>query len=136
MQFILAKHLGLNEEDVRVIARDVGGSFGIKIHTYGDEIATAAAAKLLKRPVKFLADRNESFLTDIHARDHIVTARMGVTKAGKIVGLDFDDLTGIGPYSMYPRTSAIEACRWASDCDGCGGWADRRGGGGDWVGSG
>jgi len=109
MQFILAKHLGLNEEDVRVIARDVGGSFGIKIHTYGDEIATAAAAKLLKRPVKFLADRNESFLTDIHARDHIVTARMGVTKAGKIVGLDFDDLTGIGPYSMYPRTSAIEA---------------------------
>lgn len=109
MQFILANHLGLAEEDVRVVAHDVGGSFGIKIHTYGDEIATAAAAKLLGRPVKFVADRNESFLSDIHARDHIVKARIGVKADGAIAGLAFDDLTGIGPYSMYPRTSAIEA---------------------------
>lgn len=109
MQFILAKHLDLPEEDVRVVAEDVGGSFGIKIHTYGDEIATAVAAKLLKRPVKFVADRNESFVSDIHARDHIVRGRMAVTRSGKIAALDFDDITGIGPYSMYPRTSAIEA---------------------------
>ena len=109
MQFIFAKHLGLPEENVRVVAEDVGGSFGIKIHTYGDEIATAAAAKLLKRPVKFVADRNESFVTDIHARDHIVRGRMALTPEGKIAALDFDDITGIGPYSMYPRTSAIEA---------------------------
>ena len=109
MQFILAKHLRLNEEDVRVIAQDVGGSFGIKIHTYGDEIATAAAAKLLQRPVKFVADRFESFLSDIHARDHLVKGRIGVRRDGAIVGIDFDDITGIGPYSMYPRTSAIEA---------------------------
>ena len=108
MQVIFSKHLGVPEENVRVISNDVGGSFGIKIHTYGDEIATAAAAKLLKRPVKFIADRLESFVTDIHARDHIVKGRMGVTKEGKIVGIDFDDLTGIGPFSMYPRTSAIE----------------------------
>lgn len=109
MQFILAKHLGLNEEDVRVISHDVGGSFGIKIHTYGDDIATAVAAKLLKRPVKFIADRMESFLSDIHARDHVVTGRIGVRADGEIVGIDFHDLTGIGPFSMYPRTSAIEA---------------------------
>ncbi len=109
MQFIFAKHLGLAEENVRVIAEDVGGSFGIKIHTYGDEIATVAVSKLLKRPVKFVADRNESFVTDIHARDHIVQGKMAVTDAGKIAALAFDDITGIGPYSMYPRTSAIEA---------------------------
>lgn len=108
LQFILAKHLNMAEENVRVIARDVGGSFGIKVHTYGDEIATAAAAKLLGRPVKFVADRAESFLTDIHARDHVVKGRIGVKADGTIVGIDFDDLTGIGPYSMYPRTSAIE----------------------------
>ncbi len=108
MQFILAKHLGLPEENVRVLAEDVGGSFGIKIHTYGDEIATAAVAKLLKRPVKFVADRNESFLTDIHARDHVVRGKMAVTAKGKIAALDFDSISGIGPYSMYPRTSAIE----------------------------
>ncbi len=109
MQFIFAKHLGLEEENVRVIAADVGGSFGIKIHTYGDEVATAAAAKLMRRPIKFVADRNESFLTDIHARDHVVQGRIGVTGDGNIVGIDFEDVTGIGPYSMYPRTSAIEA---------------------------
>ena len=108
MQVIFSRHLALPEENIRVISNDVGGSFGIKIHTYGDEIATAAAAKLLRRPVKFIADRFESFVTDIHARDHVVKARMGVSKTGTIVGIDFDDLTGIGPFSMYPRTSAIE----------------------------
>ena len=109
MQYILARHLGRKEEDVRIVADDVGGSFGIKIHTYGDEIATAIAAKLLRRPVKFVADRAESFVSDIHARDHIVRARMAVKSDGEIAALDFDDITGIGPFSMYPRTSAIEA---------------------------
>lgn len=109
MQFIFAKHLGLPEENVRVISQDVGGSFGIKIHTYGDDIATAVAAKLLGRPVKFVADRLESFLSDIHARDHVVDGRIAVTADGKIAALAFEDVTGIGPYSMYPRTSAIEA---------------------------
>ncbi len=108
MQAILAKHLGLLEENVRLIAEDVGGSFGIKIHTYGDDIATAVAAMILERPVKFVADRFESFLSDIHARDHRVDARIGVTADGKILALDIDDLTGIGPFSVYPRTSAIE----------------------------
>lgn len=109
MQFIFSKHFDMPEENVRVISQDVGGSFGIKIHTYGDEIAAAAAARLLGRPVKFVADRYESFMSDIHARDHVVEGRMAVTSNGKIVGIDFDDVTGIGPYSMYPRTSAIEA---------------------------
>ena len=109
MQFILAKHLGLPEENVRVIAKDVGGAFGIKVHTYGDELATAVAAKLLQRPVKFAADRYESFVSDIHARDHVVKGRMAVDKDGRIAALAFDDITGIGPFSMYPRTSAIEA---------------------------
>jgi len=108
MQAILAKHLDLREENVRVVAADVGGSFGIKIHTYGDEIATAIAARLLLRPVKFVADRMESFVTDIHARDHRVQGRIALDSAGNIIALDIDDLTGIGPYSMYPRTSAIE----------------------------
>lgn len=109
MQVVISKHFGLAEENVRLIARDVGGSFGIKIHTYGDEIATAAAAKILKRPVKFVADRLESFVSDIHARDHRVTAKLAVDGEGRMVALEMDDLTGIGPYSVYPRTSAIEA---------------------------
>ena len=106
---IFAKHLGLKEHDVRVVAPDVGGSFGLKIHTYGDEVAAAAMAMLVGRPVKFVADRLESFLTDIHAREHRITARMGVTGDGEITALELDDLAGVGAYSQYPRTSAFEA---------------------------
>jgi carbon-monoxide dehydrogenase large subunit len=108
-QNIFAKHLALEEHQVRVLTKDVGGSFGIKVHIYADEMATAALSKLLKRPVKFVADRLESFVTDIHARDHRVKARIGVKKDGTITAFEIDDLTGIGPYSMYPRTSGIEA---------------------------
>src|SRR6202008_737635 len=109
MQNLFAKHLGLEEHQVRVVTKDVGGSFGIKVHTYADEIATVALSKLLQRPIKFVADRIESFVTDIHARDHRVKARIGVKNDGTITAWEIDDLTGIGPYSVYPRTSGIEA---------------------------
>ncbi|HVH77578.1 MAG TPA: xanthine dehydrogenase family protein molybdopterin-binding subunit [Stellaceae bacterium] len=108
-QGIFAKHLGLAERQVRVVTRDVGGSFGIKVHIYADEMAAAALSKLLRRPVKFAADRLESFQTDIHARDHRVHAKIGVKRDGAITAVEIDDLTGIGPYSVYPRTSGIEA---------------------------
>jgi carbon-monoxide dehydrogenase large subunit len=109
MQNLFAKHLGLEEHQVRVLTKDVGGSFGIKVHTYADEMATVALSKLLKRPIKFVADRLESFVTDIHARDHRIKAKIGVKKDGTITAWEIDDLTGIGPYSVYPRTSGIEA---------------------------
>jgi carbon-monoxide dehydrogenase large subunit len=109
MQNLFAKHLGLEEQQVRVVTKDVGGSFGIKVHTYADEMATVALSKLLRRPVKFVADRLESFVTDIHARDHRVKAKIGVKRDGTITAFEIDDLTGIGPYSVYPRTSGIEA---------------------------
>jgi aerobic carbon-monoxide dehydrogenase large subunit len=108
MQGVFAKHLGLPEGDVRVICTDIGGSYGIKVHVYPDEIATATIAKMLARPVKFIADRLESFSSDIHARDHRIKGRMAVDAEGRITAIDIDDLTGIGPYSVYPRTSAVE----------------------------
>ena len=86
-----------------MVTKDVGGSFGIKVHTYADEMATVALSKLLKRPVKFVADRIESFVTDIHARDHRVKARIGVKTDGTITAWEIDDLTGIG------RTRSIRA---------------------------
>ncbi|UGA48357.1 xanthine dehydrogenase family protein molybdopterin-binding subunit [Bradyrhizobium quebecense] len=109
VQNIAALHLGLREAQVRVVCKDVGGSFGIKVHIYADEMATYALSKLLRRPIKFVADRVESFNTDIHARDHRCRGRIGVKPDGTITAFEIDDLTGIGPYSMYPRTSAIEA---------------------------
>src|SRR5205085_10671397 len=92
MQNLFAKHLGLEEQQVRVVTKDVGGSFGIKVHTYADEMATVALSKLLKRPVKFVADRIESFVTDIHARDHRVKAKIGVKRDGTITAWEIDDL--------------------------------------------
>ena len=109
VQNIAALHLGLEEQQVRVVCKDVGGSFGIKVHIYADEMATYALSKLLRRPIKFVADRVESFNTDIHARDHRCKGKIGVKHDGTIIAFEIDDLTGIGPYSMYPRTSAIEA---------------------------
>ncbi|MGA0991531.1 MAG: xanthine dehydrogenase family protein molybdopterin-binding subunit [Burkholderiaceae bacterium] len=108
MQDIFSRHLDIPESQVRVVCKDVGGSFGIKVHVYADEMATAALSVMLKRPVKFVAVRIESFLTDIHAREHEATVRLGCTKDGDILAFDLDDLTAIGPYSVYPRTSGIE----------------------------
>src|SRR6185437_9626419 len=61
VQNIAALHLGLRDDQVRVLCKDVGGSFGIKVHVYADEMATYALSKLLRRPIKYVADRVESF---------------------------------------------------------------------------
>jgi CO/xanthine dehydrogenase Mo-binding subunit len=108
MQDIFSRHLGIPEANVRVITRDVGGSYGIKVHVYPDEMATAALSVMLRRPVKFVADRLESFLSDIHAREHKAKVRLACTRAGEILAFELYDLTPIGPYSVYPRTSGIE----------------------------
>ena len=108
MQWIIARHFGLAESSVRVIAPDVGGSFGLKIHTYGDEMATIAASIATGCPVKHVADRLDSFQSDVHARGHRVRCRMALSAAGDILGVDVDDRFGVGPYSGYPRGSVNE----------------------------
>jgi aerobic carbon-monoxide dehydrogenase large subunit len=108
MQDILSRHLRLPEGSVRVVVKDVGGSFGLKLHAYPDEIATCILSIMLGRPVKFLADRIESFQTDIHARGHRVRAELAARRDGTILGMRVDDVTGIGPFSVYPRSSAVE----------------------------
>lgn len=118
MQTVLAEHLDIPESRVRVICGDVGGSYGIKVHVYPDEVATAAIAKIMSRPVKFIADRLESFTTDIHARDHQIEAKIAVDAEGKILAFDVDDWTAIGAYSVYPRTSAIEGNQVVNLCGG------------------
>ncbi|WP_417270796.1 xanthine dehydrogenase family protein molybdopterin-binding subunit [Celeribacter sp.] len=107
-QDVYARHFGLPEGKVRVIAPDVGGSFGMKLHVYNEEMATVAASIILGRPVRFVADRLESFVSDIHARDHRVSARMALDADGNILAMDVDDMTQIGAFSTYPRTSAAE----------------------------
>jgi aerobic carbon-monoxide dehydrogenase large subunit len=109
IQRVFAATLGIPDHNVQIVAPDVGGSFGLKIHTYGDEVAATAAAIELGRPVKFIADRFESFVSDIHARENVVKARMAVSQSGEIQAFDLDVLSGAGAYSQYPRTSVFEA---------------------------
>ncbi|MCG6122569.1 MAG: xanthine dehydrogenase family protein molybdopterin-binding subunit [Microvirga sp.] len=108
MQFHLADLLDLPMARVRVVAEDVGGGFGIKMHVYPEEVAICAAARILGRPVFFAADRIESMLSDVHAREHVVRARMAVSAQGRITAFDVRDLHGIGAYSVYPRSSTME----------------------------
>ncbi len=118
MQNVFATQLRMAEGDVRVICKDVGGSYGIKVHVYPDEMAVACMSRILGRPVKFIADRFEAFGSDIHARDHRIKGRLAVDAEGRFLAFDIDDLTGIGPYSVYPRTSAVEGNQVVNLCGG------------------
>ncbi|MGH8740662.1 MAG: xanthine dehydrogenase family protein molybdopterin-binding subunit, partial [Burkholderiales bacterium] len=109
MQAHLADFFGLAPERVRVLVPDVGGGFGIKMHVYPDEIAAVAAAVKLGRPVKFIADRLESLLADIHAREHSIHARMGVDREGRIAAFEVRHAHGAGAYSVFPRGSPVES---------------------------
>ena len=118
MQNVFATQLRMAEGDVRVICKDVGGSYGIKVHVYPDEMAVACMSRIMGRPVKFIADRFEAFGSDIHARDHRIKGRLAVDAEGRFLAFDIDDLTGIGPYSVYPRTSAVEGNQVVNLCGG------------------
>ncbi len=109
MRDVFAAQLKLPLAKVRVVTPDVGGAFGLKIAAYPDEMAVAAIAVLLGRPVKFCADRLESFISDNHAREATVKGRMAVDAEGKLLAMDLSVVSGFGAYSAYPRGSVGEA---------------------------
>ena len=86
------------ENKLRVIAPDVGGGFGSKIYIYPEEIVCLWASKKTGVPVKWVADRTESFLTDAHGRDHHTHAEMAFDKDNKILGLKVDTKANFGAY--------------------------------------
>lgn len=107
-QDLYSRHYGIPEGRVRVVAPDVGGSFGVKLHVYHEDMAVIGLSMLAGRPVKFVADRLEAFVSDIHARDHRVKAKAAVGADGRILAMAVEDETAIGAFSTYPRTSAVE----------------------------
>ncbi len=108
MQAVLAGLFDLPEQRVRVIAPDVGGSFGIKIHVYQDDVAAVALAILLGRPVKFVATRRESFVSDIHAREQTIEVELAGGDDGVVSAMRARITAAVGPYSAYPRSSVVE----------------------------
>ncbi len=90
--------LGLPEHKIRVIAPEVGGGFGSKIHHYPDEALTAWCAMQLKRPVKWTATRSEANQTDAHGRDHRTRAALALDGDGRILGLRVRTHAAMGAY--------------------------------------
>ncbi|MBZ9987217.1 xanthine dehydrogenase family protein molybdopterin-binding subunit [Mesorhizobium sp. BH1-1-5] len=86
------------ENKLRVIAPDVGGGFGSKIYIYPEEIVCLWASKKTSVPVKWVADRTESFLSDAHGRDHVSTVEMAFDKDNRITGLKVDTIANLGAY--------------------------------------
>jgi aerobic carbon-monoxide dehydrogenase large subunit len=97
------------ENKLRVIAPDVGGGFGSKIFIYNEETVCAWAAKKIKRPVKWTAERSESFLTDAHGRDHISHAELALDANGKMLGLRVHTVANLG---AYPSTFWSMIATW------------------------
>ena len=83
----LAQLLGMPEDRIRVAAPDVGGGFGAKFLVYPEEIAVAAAARILERPVKWIEDRMEHFLSAIQERDQVWDVEIAVDREAKILGV-------------------------------------------------
>jgi carbon-monoxide dehydrogenase large subunit len=113
MRDVYATQLSLPLSAVRVVTPDVGGAFGLKLAAYPDELAVAAIAVLLRRPVKFVADRLESFVSDNHVREARVTAKLAVDAKGKMLAMDVAVTSGFGAYAAYPRGSVGEALQAA-----------------------
>ena len=90
--------LGLPEHKVRVIAPDVGGGFGSKIFLYGEETVCVWASKLVGRPIKWTAERSESFLSDAHGRDHYTRAELALDRDGKFLAMRVKTSASMGAY--------------------------------------
>jgi carbon-monoxide dehydrogenase large subunit len=90
--------LHIPESKLRVVAPDVGGGFGSKIYHYAEEAIVTWAAAKVKRPIKWTADRTESFVSDAHGRDHVSKAELAVDAEGKILGLRVHTFANMGAY--------------------------------------
>ena len=90
--------LALPETKLRVVAPDVGGGFGSKIFLYAEDVALTWASKKIRRPVKWTAERSESFLSDAHGRDHVTKAELALDASGKFLAMRVHTIANMGAY--------------------------------------
>ena len=91
-------NFNLKPTEIRVLAEDVGGSFGMKSGVHQEVVLAAWAARRLRRPVRWIADRTEGFLTDEQAREMRITAELGLDAAGRITALKVRWDVNLGAY--------------------------------------
>ena len=90
--------LHIPESRLRVVAPDVGGGFGSKIYHYAEEAIVTWAAGKLRRPVKWKADRSESFMSDAHGRDHVTHVELALDGEAKFLALKVSTIANMGAY--------------------------------------
>ena len=113
-RLVIAAFVGMApEHKLRVIAPDVGGGFGSKIFIYPEEVVCLWAARKVQRPVKWTADRSESFLTDAHGRDHVTHAELALDANGKILALRAKTIANLGAY-MSTFSSSVPTYLYAT----------------------
>jgi carbon-monoxide dehydrogenase large subunit len=113
VRLVMSAFIGIAPEHrLRVIAPDVGGGFGSKIFIYPEETVCIWASKKVGKPVKWTAERWESFVTDAHGRDHITHAELATDARGKITALRVKTLANIGAY-MSTFSSSVPTYLYA-----------------------
>ena len=112
---IAAFVLGIPENKLTVVAPDVGGGFGSKIYHYGEEALVLAAAKKLKRPVRWTADRSEAFLTDAHGRDHVTKIELACEKDGTFIAFRTATMANVGAYLSNFCDRDADVFAWHAD---------------------
>jgi carbon-monoxide dehydrogenase large subunit len=113
-RLVIAAFIGMApEHKLRVIAPDVGGGFGSKIFIYPEEVVALWASKRVNRPVKWVSERAEAFLSDAHGRDHVTHAEMAFDGDGKIVGLRARTIANLGAY-MSTFSSSVPTYLYAT----------------------
>lgn len=90
--------LSIPEHKLRIVAPDVGGGFGTKIYHYAEEAILTWASKKVRRPIKWTADRSDSFMTDAQGRDHVTTGELALDKDGNFIGLRVMTNANMGGY--------------------------------------
>ncbi|HEX5194296.1 MAG TPA: xanthine dehydrogenase family protein molybdopterin-binding subunit [Solirubrobacteraceae bacterium] len=100
VRLFMALLLGLSEDQVRVIAPDVGGGFGQKLQVYGEELTACWASRKLGVPIKWIETRTENMAVGHQGRDQIARVRMGATKDGRIIAWHVEILADLGAYNM------------------------------------
>ena len=93
-----AEMLGIDPARIRIIQPPIGGGFGSKIFIYPEEVVCLWAARRVRRPVKWVAERTESFVTDAHGRDHVTHAELALDANGKILALRAKTIANLGAY--------------------------------------
>jgi aerobic carbon-monoxide dehydrogenase large subunit len=105
----LAKFLGASETAIRVVSPDVGGGFGPKCVVYQEEVALAAASRLVGRPLKWTSDRVEDLLTTVHGREQIHRARAAATAEGMVLAVAVDIYASNGAYAPWPFGAGLDS---------------------------